>query len=320
LKIALIVALVVLALLAAAWRIVLSMPGRTWRSELSPPADEQRALAEELRRDVAAVTAGGPRTLPVSLAAAADYIERELRAAGYTPQRQHTSEGDNIDVEVKGSSNELVIIGAHYDSVDEAPGADDNASGVAGTLAMARRLVHVEPKYTLRFVFFAAEEPPNFKNGTMGSYQYAKRCRDRREVVRAMLSIESIGYYDPRPKSQLYPPALRPFFPSTGNFIAFAGNLRSRGLVRRCIGAFRRSAQFPSEGAAVPELVPEIGWSDQWSFWQFGWPAIMVTDTAPFRNPNYHMPSDTPETLDYDRMSRVVQGLVGVVRELYNHP
>ncbi len=209
-----------LVLAAVAWRTMLSMPGSAWRGALPSQSAEQRALAEELRRDVTAITANGPRTVPQSLAPAADYIERELRAAGYAPQRQHTSEGDNIDVEVKGSSNELVIIGAHYDSVDEAPGADDNASGVAGTLAMARRLVHEKPRCSLRFVFFAAEEPPNFKQGTMGSYQYAKRCHERHEVVRAMLSIESIGYYDARPRSQLYPPALAPFFPSTERRIA----------------------------------------------------------------------------------------------------
>ncbi len=316
-KIALALALLIVLAAAAAWRIVLSMPGSSWRGALPRAAEDQRALADELRRDVAAITAHGPRTVPESLAPAAEYLERALIAAGYAPQRQQTSEGDNIEAEVRGASKELVIIGAHYDTVDEAPGADDNASGVAGTLAIARRLAREQPKYTMRFVFFAAEEPPNFKNRTtMGSYQYAKRCRERGEAVRAMLSIESIGYYDTRPESQRYPPALRPFFPSTGDFIAFAGNMRSRALVRRSIAAFRRHAQFPSEGAAVPELVPEIGWSDQWSFWQFGWPALMVTDTAPFRNPNYHTPGDTPETLDYDRMSRVVQGLVRVAGEL----
>lgn len=293
---------------------ILGMPGESWRDALLPLTDAQRALAEELRRDVLGLCAGGPRNVPETLARAANYIEHELIAFG--PSRQHTSEGDNIEVEVRGTSKEIVVIGAHYDTVDGSPGADDNASGVAGVLAMARRLAHTHPRRTLRFLFFAGEEPPNFKSTSMGSYAYAKRCHDRGEEVAAMLSIESIGYYDTRPKSQVYPPFFAPFFPSTGDFIGFAGNSGSRELVHTCVGAFRRHAKFPSEGAAVPEVIEEVGWSDQWAFWQFGWPALMVTDTAPFRNPHYHQPTDTPETVDYERTARVVEGLIAVVNEL----
>jgi len=315
-KIVAAVVVILLLIVTVAWRSMMAMPGRSWRGTLPPLADSQRALAAELRRDVLALASNGPRSVPETLAPAAEYIERELIAAGYKPSRQHTSEGDNIEVELRGESKEIVVIGAHYDSVDESPGADDNASGVAGCLAIARRLAHAHSHRTLRIVFFAAEEPPNFKSASMGSYVYAKRCHERGETIAAMLSIESIGYYDARPKSQLYPPMLAPFFPSTGDFIAFAGNSGSRALVRRCIGAFRERAKFPSEGAAVPEVVEEIGWSDQWSFWQFGWPALMVTDTAPFRNPNYHRSSDTPNTLDYERTARVVDGLSAVTDAL----
>jgi Zn-dependent M28 family amino/carboxypeptidase len=292
------------------------MPGRSWIGPLPPLTDSQRALAAELHRDVLVVCAGEARSVPETLAPAADYIEKELIAAGYKPARQYTSGGDNIEAEIAGATKEIVVIGAHYDTVDESPGADDNASGVAGVLAMARRLAHAKPRRTLRFVFFVAEEPPNFKSATMGSYAYAKRCHDRGEKIAAMLSIESIGYYDTRPNSQMYPPFLSSFFPSTGDFIGFAGNTTSGDLVRKCVGAFRKHAQFPSEGAALPEVIEEIGWSDQWSFWQFGWPALMVTDTAPFRNPHYHTPTDTPETVDYERTARVVEGLIAVSAEL----
>jgi Zn-dependent M28 family amino/carboxypeptidase len=315
-KIALAVVLIVVAIMALAWRSMLAMPGRSWRGPLPPLTESQRVLAAGLRHDVVALTANGSRSVPETLAPAAAYIERELLAAGYKPARQQTSEGDNIEAELRGDSNEIVIVGAHYDTVDEAPGADDNASGVAGCLALARRLARTHPHRTLRFLFFAAEEPPNFKSASMGSYAYAKRCHERGETIAAMLSIESIGYYDARPRSQLYPPFFAPFFPSTGDFIAFAGNSGSRALVRRCVDAFRAQTRFPSEGAAVPELVEEIGWSDQWSFWQFGWPALMVTDTAPFRNPHYHTTGDTPETLDYERTARVVEGLMTVTNML----
>jgi Zn-dependent M28 family amino/carboxypeptidase len=315
-KIAVAAIVVLLLIMTVAWRSMMGMPGRSWRGTLPPLSESQRAIAAELRRDVLAIASGEPRSVPETLAPAAAYIERELIAAGYKPVRQQTSEGDNIEAELRGESNELVIIGAHYDSVDESPGTDDNASGVAGCLAIARRIAHSHPHRTLRFVFFVAEEPPNFKSPSMGSYVYAKRCHERGEQIAAMLSIESIGYYDTRPDSQVYPAFLAQFFPSTGDFIGFAGNSGSRALIRQCVGAFRKHAKFPSEGAAVPELVEEIGWSDQWSFWQFGWPALMVTDTAPFRNPNYHRSTDTPETLDYERTARVVEGLVAVTRDL----
>ena len=314
-KIAAVVALIVLLLMVVAVRSMVSMPGRSWSGPLPALTDAQRAIAAELRRDVATLSAA-PRSVPQTLAPAADYIERELIAAGYTPSRQHTPEGDNIEVELPGASKEIVIVGAHYDSFGDAPGADDNASGVAGCLAMARRLAKSHSHRTLRFVFFAAEEPPNFKTASMGSYVYAKRCHERGETIAAMLSIESIGYYDARPKSQLYPAALAPLYPSSGDFIGFAGNSGSRKLVRECVRTFREQAKFPSEGAAVPELVEGIGWSDQWSFWHFGWPALMVTDTAPFRNPHYHTAGDRPETLDYERTARVVEGLTALISAL----
>jgi Zn-dependent M28 family amino/carboxypeptidase len=229
---------------------------------------------------------------------------------------------ENLIVEIRGSSraNEIVIIGAHYDTVDGSPGADDNASGVAALIALAKLFENRGPQRTLRFVAFANEEPPLFKTEEMGSWQYAKRCRDRGETIVAMLSLEMLGYYDTGRGSQQYPPLLATLYPDTGDYVAFAGNVASRSLVRRCARAFRRANTMPSESAAVPELVEQIGWSDQWSFWQFGWPAIMVTDTALFRNPHYHLETDTPETLDYERMARAVDGLVAVIDDLASTP
>ncbi|HEY0157603.1 MAG TPA: M28 family peptidase [Thermoanaerobaculia bacterium] len=276
-----------------------------------------------LRRDVTALCAIGERNtlFPEQLAAAADLIERELAAAGYTVERQtyeverDAVRADNVIAELKGGP-EIVVIGAHYDSVTGTVGADDNASGVAALLALARRFAGTKPSRTLRFVAFANEEPPHFQSRDMGSWQYAKRCRDRGEKIVAMLSLETIGYYDERRGSQHYPPPLAAMYPDTANFIGFTSNLGSRALLSRCVKAFRATTDFPVESAALPELIQEVGWSDQWSFWQFGWPAIMVTDTAPFRNPHYHAPSDRPGTLDYERLAHVVEGLTGVVREL----
>lgn len=286
------------------------------------PTDAHRALAAELRRDVAALCANGPRSIYAdgALAAAADYIEQSLPM--YRVERQsfpvQELAAENLIVEIRGAKKpeEIVVVGAHYDSVDGSPGADDNASGVAGLLAIARRFEKARPGRTVRFVFFANEEPPHFQTRTMGSWHYARRCRQREENVVAMLSLEMLGYYDPKPGSQVYPGPLAALYPNTADFIGFTGNIGSRALVKRSVGAFRARTSFPAESAVLPELIPQVGWSDQWSFWQFGYPAIMITDTALFRNPYYHTPADLPGTLDYQRMAMVVEGLHGMVEEL----
>jgi Zn-dependent M28 family amino/carboxypeptidase len=274
-----------------------------------------RGLAAELERDVRALCALGPRNTwaPAAMLAAADFIEASLD--GYRVEAHAYEEGENLIAEI-GGNDEIVVVGAHYDTVEGSPGADDNASGVAALIAIARASIDARPKRTLRFAFFANEEPPHFQTQSMGSWRYARRCRDRRERVVAMLSLESLGYYDDAPGTQQYPPLMAPFYPGTANFIGFAGNLASRALVKECTRSFRRHSSVPAESAALPELVPEIGWSDQWAFWRCGWPALMVTDTAPFRNPHYHASTDTPDTLDYERLARVTEGLIGVVQDL----
>jgi Zn-dependent M28 family amino/carboxypeptidase len=272
--------------------------------------------ASALRRDIEILCARGPRNTgsPESMRAAAAFIETSFIQSGYDVERHSYAPetgGENVIAEVRGTlTGEILVVGAHYDSVYDSPGADDNASGVAALLALARHFAGARLKKTVRFVAFANEEPPHFQTPAMGSFAYARRCHDRGERIAGMLCLESLGYFDPAPGSQLYPPLMSLFYPDRGDFIGFAGNLASRRLVRRCVRTFRKHAQIAAQGAAVPELIRQIGWSDQWSFWQFGWPALMVTDTAPFRNPNYHRSSDTPETLDYERTARVVEGLI----------
>ena len=281
--------------------------------------------AARLRMDVEALCAIGERStlVPGSLAKAAELIERALCSSGHVVEHQtYFVEQDattvsNVIAEVAGEdAKDVVVIGAHYDAVEGTVGADDNASGVAAMLELARRFAGTHPRRTLRFIAFANEEPPHFQTEDMGSLRYARRCHDRGETVAAMLSLEMLGYYDERPGSQQYPALLAPLFPDRANFIAFAGNLRSRGLVRRSVRAFQRGTRFPVESAALPELVSQVGWSDQWSFWRFGWPGLMVTDTALFRNPHYHTAGDVPETLDYERMAHVVDGLTASIEEL----
>lgn len=321
----LIVLLVFILLLLASYWYVMSMPGSSHRGPLPALTTEQERLREELRRDLQALASDiGERNMAHfdRLQLAVDFIERAWSQMGHTVQRHAYRMGQreavNLIVEIQGSAEprRIVIVGAHYDSVEGSPGANDNASGVAAVLALSRMFVGLKPARTLRFAAFGNEEPPYFQSSDMGSLVYARACRDAGEDVAAMISFDGIGWYSDKRDSQMYPGALRRFFPSEGNFIAFVGNLSSRGLVRQSVGAFRRSVEFPSEGIAAPAIMPGIGWSDHWSFWKQGYPAVMVTDTLPFRYPYYHTPHDTPDKLDFDRMARVVWGMRGVVAKL----
>lgn len=299
------------------------MPGKNVSKAglLSP---DEVALREELRTDVQKLAGEiGERNMwhYAQLNAAVDFIEGSFSRAGlrtrrdsYQMQRQPCH---NIEAEISGSRPEIIVIGAHYDSVFGSPGANDNGSGVAATLALARRFASTKPEHTLRFVAFVNEEPPYFLSGEMGSLVYARRCKERGDKISAMVSLETIGYFSDAPHSQRYPsPILGIPYPKVGNFIGFVSNIRSRPLLRRVVALFRRDAKIPSEGAALPWFVPGVSWSDQWSFWKYGYPAIMVTDTAPFRYPYYHSSSDTPDKLDYDRFALVVSGMEKVIEEL----
>jgi hypothetical protein len=322
--------LVLLALLA--WAVLLihgamiRMPGKSYAGEFAPLDRREQAIRASLEHHVRVLGAEiGERHLlgrKEQLDRAAAYIESELRAAGHEVESQwYEVRGDrvrNLDATIPGESrpDRFVVVGAHYDSAEGAPGANDNGSAVAAVLELARIMRNDRPASSLRFAAFVNEEPPWFQTDDMGSVRYARRCRERGEDISAMLSIETIGYYSGEPGSQQYPPPLSLAYPDTGTFIGFVGNLGSGGLVRRCVELFRERCEFPSEGASLPSFLPGIGWSDHWSFWQHGYRAVMVTDTALFRYPHYHTPEDTPDKIDYDRTARVVGGLLDVVRAL----
>jgi len=309
------------------WRSIVFVPGESYRGNLPPLTESEMILRGELKRDVEQIAVNGEHNYAAynNLLAVADFIETRLTEAGYEVRSQsYDVNGQsfrNLEVEKRGTEvpDEIVVIGAHYDSVIGSPGANDNGSGVAAVLALARHFVEKDFNRTVRFVAFANEEPPFFQTDTMGSVVYAKQCRERNENIVAMLSLETIGYYDDKPGSQTYPLGLLDLiYPITGNFISFIGNFASTSLVRQVIGDFRRHTQFPSEGAMLPDVVPGAGWSDRWAFWKENYPALMVTDTAPFRYPYYHTPEDTPDKIDFDRLSRVVMGLQRSIEMLGN--
>jgi hypothetical protein len=315
--------LAIAAIGSAAWWLMIRMPGKNIAAPAAlSPAEAN--LRRELQADVQTLAADiGERNEfhYAQLKAAADHIERTFSNAGLRPRREgYEMRGriyDNIEAEIRGDVPEIVLVGAHYDSVLGAPGANDNGSGVAAMLALARRFAQKSQKQTLRFVAFVNEEPPYFQTPEMGSFVYARRCKERGDQISVMISLETIGYFSDAPHSQVYPiPGVSAFYPTTANFIGFVADVRSRALVRRVIALFRQHARVPSEGAAFPAFVPGVSWSDQWSFWQHGYPGIMVTDTALFRYVHYHAATDTPDKLDYDRFALVVSGMEKVIEGL----
>lgn len=314
------------------------MPGKN-TSQAAPLSSVELELRSELIADVQTLAGEiGERNMHhySQLNAAADFIESSFGRAGLTARRDtYELQGracHNIEVEVRGAQPQILLVGAHYDSVFGSPGANDNGSGVAAMLALARRFAKRASSakattaagsttHTLRFVAFVNEEPPYFQTEQMGSFVYASRCKARGDQIPAMISLETIGYFSDAPGSQTYPSAaIGPFYPSVGNFIGFVGNVPSRSLLRRSLALFRKDAKLPSEGAALPSFIPGVAWSDQWSFWQHGYRGIMLTDTAPFRYPHYHAATDTPDKLDYDRFALVVSGVEKMIKGLDRGP
>ncbi len=317
---------VVVALAATAYWYSLSLPGKTFAGPLPPPTRAEEELAERLRRHVTAI-ASVPHNVshPKELEKSAVYIEGELNALGYSPQPQvYETDGRSVrNIEVvlapknAGPDSQSIVVGAHYDSAGVAPGANDNGTGVAAVLELARLLKDVPLKNkTLRLVLFVNEEPPYDRTPFMGSVRYANMLKERNVRVAGMMSLETLGCFSDEPGSQKYPPPFGLIFPAKANFIAFVAMPGSRSFLHDVVASFRKHTQFPSIGGTAPDLVDGIGWSDHWSFAQAGYPAIMVTDTALFRYRHYHRPTDTPDKVDYEKLARITLGLEQTLRDL----
>jgi len=277
------------------------------------PAVSADKLAQRLEQHAVELSENiGERNvyLPTKLEAAAKYIEKQFKDAGYVIDVQtYTARGQmfkNLEIEKKGN-DEIIIIGAHYDTNKGTPGADDNGSGIAVLLELAKLVKNATFNKTVRFVAFSTEEVPLFKTSGMGSYVYAKQAKKKNENIVAMISLEMIGYYSDEKGSQHYPLWYGIGRPSEGNFIGVVSNFRSRHLKDQVATLLKPN--FPVESAWGFGFIPGFDWSDHWSFWQFNYPAIMITDTALYRNPHYHSNADTPETLDYEKMSDLTKGL-----------
>ncbi len=324
----LVVGVVVLASLAGLVLYMVAMPGDSFRGPLPQLDADGQALAARLEDHVRILCRnpdGRSHRQTEALKHARDYIAEQFRAQGHQVAfQEYQVRGqrfENIEVELTGAAqaDEIVVVGAHYDSVTGVPGANDNGSGVAALLEFGRIMGGpARHARTLRLVAFVNEEPPFFQAESMGSVVYAGRSAARSEKIVAMLTLETIGYFTDSPGSQRYPYPFGLLYPSRGDFVGFVGNLSSRALVRDAVALFRQHAAIPSEGVAAPGFIPGVGWSDQWAFWLNHYPAIMVTDTAVYRYPHYHRETDTPDKIDYASIARVLLGVVPVVEALAN--
>jgi len=260
----------------------------------------------------------GPRSYRdiANLAAAADFITQSFEAGGYTvtfqPYEVKGQTYRNIIAERRGTEepDRVLIVGAHYDTVEGTPGADDNASGVAVLLELAR--LHAETRFrkTVRFVAFTLEEPPFFRSRQMGSRVYARSLKERGERVEAMVCLEMVGYYSQEKGSQWFPLFwLRWRYPTTGNFITVVSNSASEPLQMQVRDALKANMALPVETFTGPWWISGVDLSDHGSFWKEDYPAVMLTDTAFYRNPHYHRGTDRPDTLDYSAMAELVKGM-----------
>jgi len=267
----------------------------------------------------------GPRNLQhdSALNKTGDYIAEQMKLSSqhFSAQQYHHHKKSiqNLILEQSGQNKpeEIIVIGAHYDSVLDSPGADDNATGIACLLELIRMLHHYNNNRTLRFVAFTLEEPPFFGTEQMGSQVYAKSCKENEEDIVAMIALEMLGYYSEKRGSQQYPlPYMKAQASDKGNFIAVVGNDQSRQLGIGFAEKLKETSLIKTETVIPRSSVYGIDLSDHSSFWKYNYPAIMITDTAFYRNPHYHEASDTIDKLNFRYFARLVYGLAYALEQL----
>lgn len=251
----------------------------------------------------------------------AAYIKSELEQTGASvseqPYRVEGKSYRNVIAQFGPDSESRIVIGAHYDTAGPLPGADDNASGIAGLIELARLLSQQSLKTRVELVAFSLEEPPYFRTTGMGSSVHAESLRKQNVKVKAMICLEMIGYFSDLPNSQHFPAAiLHALYPATGNYIAVVGRLNDGLLVRQVKTSMRAASPLPVYSISAPSFIPGVDFSDYLNYWHAGYCAVMISDTAFYRNQNYHTDKDTPEKLDYKRMAMVVEGTFAAVMKI----
>jgi len=314
---ALLLALVLVVL--SLWAVV-TQPVSSARSPETPSVSVNPRLLEERVRALVAIPTRS-FGYPESLDEVAGFIAEQLARTGARMSIQRFEvQGDvyqNVCARYGRAGGARIVVGAHYDTADENPGADDNASGVAGLLALGELLAGARLEHEVELVAYSLEEPPTFATGGMGSAAHARRLRQEDVPVVGMISLEMIGYFTDAPRSQEFPlPLLDVLYPERGSFIALVGRTRDARLVRAAKSAMRAATPLPVYSFTGPAWVPGVSFSDHRSYWAEGYAAFMVTDTAFYRNPHYHGATDLPMTLDYRRCAQVVGGVFAAILAL----
>jgi hypothetical protein len=301
------------------------VPGSSFSGPPPVLSQDEQALAARLKAHIVAI-ASEPHNVPEHAAAlerSAAAVEQAFAGLGFTPERQAYEAGGGtvrniwVTIEPEGPVEQAIVVGGHYDSAHDAPGANDNGSGTAAAIELAGLLRGFRPKSTrLYFVAFVNEEAPYWGTADQGAFRFAELLLGRGERIRGMLSLETLGWFSEEPGSQKYPAPFNLIYPDVGNFVAFVGMPGSRGWLHKVLAPYRRHAQVPSLGGIAPSFIPGISWSDHAAFADKGIPALMLTDTAPFRYPHYHRPSDTPDKVDSETLARITSALAKTLKEI----
>lgn len=319
--------LTIVTVSAGAWY-SLWLPGERYTGALPALSHDEREIAAQLRTHIVAIASTPHNTdHPAAYEKAAQYIETTLQDLGYPVARQQFDipghRVRNIYVRLltqnapAATPPKVLVIGAHYDSAFDAPGANDNGTGTALVLELARLLKDLSrPRYEIHLVLFANEEPPWWGTGHMGSVHYAKAMRAENRSLIGMISLETLGAFSDEPGSQSYPFPLGPGFPGKANFIAFVALPRARTFLHEMIGSFREHTKFPTIGGVGPSFIDGLAWSDHAAFEEEGFPGLMITDTALYRYAHYHKPTDTPDKIDFERLARITKGIELAVRDI----
>ena len=313
--------LAILVVVIGLFWVILARP--SYSSRINSPDDALKISSAALKKHVLMLSEElAPRNYkhPENLNNAADYIARSFRSSGASVTDQifevHRRPFRNVIAEFGPQGKDIVIVGAHYDAQGESPGADDNASGVAGLLELGRLLAQEKLRSRVVLAAFSLEEPPFFGTDSMGSAVFAKSLREKGTGVKLMIALEMIGYYSELRASQEYPaPLLSFFYPSTGDFVVIVDQVFSM-QAQRMKQWMNQSIEVPVYSINAPSSVPGVDYSDHRNFWRYDYPAVMVTDTAFYRNVAYHTQYDTADRLDYEKMAQVVNGILGYVLQL----
>ena len=316
------IALTLVIVLVALWG-YLSQPTLAKAESIDLAIDQER-LQDVVKKLSIDFHPRNYRNLP-NLEATAAYIQQHFKAAGGTVSIQsfevsgHTYK--NVRCHFGNSEGPKTIIGAHYDSHDQTPGADDNASGVAGLIEIAYLIGQNTPHGNFELVAYSLEEPPFFATEHMGSHYHAEAIHDAGEAVAGVIILEMIGYFTDEPGSQDYPSLLfKLIYPNKGNFIAVIGKTDQRSFTKRIKVGMKGVNNLPLRSISAPAGIPGVDFSDHRNYWKFGYDAVMITDTAFYRNKAYHEDNDTWDRLNYEKMGHVVQSVYSAITQLAEHP